>query len=176
MTGTPAARRGRRDHERAGADRVAGGLRPRGVRLAHLPSWPLAFELRGVAVPDDGAYESDEETTGSRRRSASWTAPSRSPSAVNTSTANAPSRRSRSPVVCAVPCGHLTLSAAPPASPTADSSPSPSSTLALHPPLSRPSDSSGRDAPQTCYAYLPLDFKIRCATHLLHRRYVPRLG
>jgi hypothetical protein len=23
----------------------------------------LAFELRGVAVPDDGAYETDEETT-----------------------------------------------------------------------------------------------------------------
>jgi hypothetical protein len=30
------------------------------VRLAHQPSWPLAFELRGVAVPDDAGYEGDE--------------------------------------------------------------------------------------------------------------------
>ena len=31
------------------------------VRLAHQPGWPLAFELRGVAVPDDAGYEGDEE-------------------------------------------------------------------------------------------------------------------
>jgi hypothetical protein len=31
------------------------------VRLAHQPSWPLAFELRGVAVPDDAGCEGDEE-------------------------------------------------------------------------------------------------------------------
>jgi hypothetical protein len=31
------------------------------VRLAHQPRWPLAFELRGVAVPDDAGYEGDEE-------------------------------------------------------------------------------------------------------------------
>ena len=27
------------------------------VRLADQPSWPLAFELRRVAVPDDAGYE-----------------------------------------------------------------------------------------------------------------------
>ena len=30
------------------------------VRLAHQPGWPLAFELRGVAAPDDAGYEDDE--------------------------------------------------------------------------------------------------------------------
>jgi hypothetical protein len=79
------------------------------------------------------------------RRSASWTAPSRSPSAVNTSTANAPSRRSRS-----ARCLRSTAwasNAERRAACLADSSPSPSSTLALHPPLSRSSDPSGRDRP-----------------------------
>jgi hypothetical protein len=31
------------------------------VRLAHQPSWPLAFELRDVADPSDAGYEGDEE-------------------------------------------------------------------------------------------------------------------
>jgi hypothetical protein len=31
------------------------------VRLATQPSWPLAFELRGVSVPDDVGHEGDDE-------------------------------------------------------------------------------------------------------------------
>lgn len=31
------------------------------VQVAHQPGWPLAFGLRGVAVPDDARYEGDEE-------------------------------------------------------------------------------------------------------------------
>jgi len=165
MTGTdPTARIGRRDHERAGADRLAGGLRPRGVRLAHLPScrWPSSCAAWPCPVT-----ERMRATRRPRRKpargSASRPAPSRSPSAVNTSAANARAGVPGRPVVCAVPRGHLTLSAAPPASLTHHHHPH--RPLALHPPLSRSSDSSGRDRPlRPCYAYLPLDFTIRCAT------------
>jgi hypothetical protein len=56
------------------------------------------------------------------RLSASRTAASRSPSAIRTATAKPSSGVPGRHVPCAVPPGHLTLSAAPPASPTADSS------------------------------------------------------
>jgi hypothetical protein len=36
------------------------------VRLAHQPTWPLAFELRGVAVPDDAGREGDEDDAPAR--------------------------------------------------------------------------------------------------------------
>ena len=36
------------------------------VRLAHQPSWPLAFQLRGVAVPDEAEYEGDDEDAPNR--------------------------------------------------------------------------------------------------------------
>jgi len=94
----------------------------------------LAFELRGVAVPGDGAYESDEETTPEAG------APLRVPdcSVAFTERSQHLNRQRSKPAFPVGPLfalyqpGHLTLRAAPPASPTADSSPS--STLALHPP------------------------------------------
>jgi hypothetical protein len=68
------------------------------------------------------------------RRSASRIVWSRSPSAVKTSTANLSSRRSDRRVLYAVPPAHLTLSVAPPASPTADSSHLPIDTRPLSTP------------------------------------------
>jgi hypothetical protein len=56
------------------------------------------------------------------RRSASRTAPSRSPSGVSTATARASSGVPGRRVLCAVPPGHLTLSVAPLASPIPDPS------------------------------------------------------
>jgi hypothetical protein len=84
------------------------------------------------------------------RRSASRTRASSSPSAVSTATAKTSSRRSRSARSCAVPLGHLTLSAAPLALPIADSSHLPCrhrplSTPAFHSAVSFADDSSGHD-------------------------------
>jgi len=94
------------------------------------------------------------------RCSASRTRASRSPSAVSTATARPSSRVAGRHALRAGPPGHLTLSGAPLASPTADSSVNPLSTpvFSLSPKPFRRLERS-LPAPQTCFAYLPPDFR-----------------
>ena len=71
------------------------------------------------------------------------------------------------PVLCAVPPGHLTLSVAPLASPTADSSHLRSSTPALSlSPKQLPTTRAVITDDLDLLHVPPTDFKIRCATHL----------
>jgi hypothetical protein len=85
-----------------------------GSRTCRAGRWPLS--CAAWPCPMTGRMRATRDHRKPARGSASWTAPSRSPSAVNTSAANARAGVPGRPVVCAVPRGHLTLSAAPPAS------------------------------------------------------------
>jgi hypothetical protein len=113
------------------------------------------------------------------RRSTSRTKASRSASAVSTATAGPSSRRSRLARSLRVPPGHLTLSAAPLASPTADSShlrlplstPVLLSTPALHSVLSRSEDSSGHHRRSRAVSRTPSRFQdLMCHTPLRRTR------
>jgi hypothetical protein len=94
----------------------------------------------------------------------------------STATAKASSLRPGRHVLCAGPRGHLTLSAVPPALPIADSSHLPyrHRSLYRHRPLlsrKRLVMSSAVITDDLDLLHVPpLDFEIRCAIHLMHRR------
>ena len=150
--GRPAGCRAPRPHRRPGwpPDRCSNGQAVH-VSGAHRPlppggscaSWRSRVTSRTVRAP------LPHHATASRSDRPSS---SRSPSAVSTLTAKPSSRRPGRPVLCAVPPAHLTLSVAPLASPTADSSHllyrrRALSTPASHSGLSPSDDSRGQHPP-----------------------------